>query len=80
MKRVGEPEETLAEVLDRGKTADGFGRSEGIYQYIVRTLRVALPPIVFTRELRSQPENRAWSCLEVVSTRSVTATRACECA
>ena len=31
MKRVGEPEETLAEVLDRGKTADGFGRSEGIY-------------------------------------------------
>ena len=75
MKWVGEPEETLAEVLDRGKTADGFRRSEGINS---ADLRVALPPIVFTRELRSQPENRAWSCLEVVSTRSVTVTRVYE--
>ena len=75
MKRVGEPEETLAEVLDRGKTADGFRRSEGINS---ADLRVALPPIVFTRELRSQPENRAWSCLEVVSTRSVTVARVYE--
>ena len=53
MKWVGEPEETLAEVLDRGKTADGFRRSEGINS---ADLRVALPPIVFTRELRSQPD------------------------
>ena len=77
MKRVGEPEETLAEVLDRGDSAVGFSRSEGINS---ANLRVALPPIVFTRELRSQPEKRAWSCLEVVSTRSVTVIRVYECA
>ena len=46
MKWVGEPEETLAEVLDRGETADGFRRSEGINS---ADLRVALPPIVFTQ-------------------------------
>ena len=65
MKRVGEPEETLAEVLDRGNSADGFSRSEGTNSAVVLAdLRVALPPIVFTRELlartsrlRSQPES-----------------------
>ena len=30
MKRVGEPEGTLAEVLDRGNSAVGFSRSQGI--------------------------------------------------
>ena len=53
MKRVGEPEETLAEVLDRGNSAVGFSRSQGINS---AETRVALPPIVFTRELRSQPK------------------------
>ena len=55
MKRVGEPEETLAEVLDRGNGAVGFSRSQGTNG---AETRVALPLIAFTRELRSQRKKK----------------------